>query len=104
VETGDAAQGIRLLQQAIEAHALAAPSYYYLGMAMSKEGHDSEAADWLEKSLASQPSDFIRRNDWYALARVYQKLNKSQDARHALDEFMKLKAATAPDNSDAHAP
>jgi tetratricopeptide (TPR) repeat protein len=93
VESGDPAVGVEDLKKAIQAQAPAAPAFYYLGVGLAKTEHYQEAADWLEKSLAAHPSSAIEQSDWYELIRVYQRLNRGQDAQHALDEFKRLKAA-----------
>jgi len=95
VETGDPATGVTTLRRAVDAHANAAPTYFYLGLGLSKLGQNQESQDWLEKSLASKPSDFIKQSTYYELARVYQKLNRKVDSQHALDELKRLKTETA---------
>lgn len=95
IEEDDPANGIPLLRQAIEAHAQEAPAYYYLGYGLAAQGKNSEAAEWLEKSLAAHPNDLIQQNIWFSLARVYQKLGRASDSQHALDEFKKWKAANS---------
>jgi tetratricopeptide (TPR) repeat protein len=95
VETGDPQAGVALLQRAVSAHASAAPTYFYLGLGLSKLGQNLEAAGWLEKSLANGPSDFIEQSAYYELARVYQKLNRKEDSQRTLDELKKLKAQAA---------
>ncbi len=95
IDSDEPALGIPLLQQAVDAHASPAPAYYYLGLGYSKSGQYEQSAKALEQSLASQPSPFIEQNDWYALVRVYQRLNRPADSQHALDEFKRLKAASA---------
>ncbi|MEO6816902.1 MAG: tetratricopeptide repeat protein [Edaphobacter sp.] len=95
VERGDPLAGIPLLQQAVGAHSSPSPSYFYLGLGLSKVGKNDEAAEWLEKSLQNDPSDFIKQSAYYELARVYQRLNRKQDSLHALDELKKLKAGQA---------
>ena len=95
VETGDPQAGVALLQRAANVHASAAPTYFYLGLGLSKLGRNQEAAEWLEKSLASGPSDFIEQSAYYELARTYQKLNRKEDAQRSLDTLKELKAKTA---------
>jgi tetratricopeptide (TPR) repeat protein len=101
VQTGDAAGGVSLLQQASDAHAFAAPVSFYLGEGFAKTGHDAEAAQWLEKCLASDPSPFLRRSAWFELARVYRKLDRPADAQKALGELQKLDAASATNPAGA---
>jgi tetratricopeptide (TPR) repeat protein len=96
VETGDAGEGVLLLQKAMDAHANAAPTCFYLGFGLAKLGRDKEAVEWLERALASSPSDLIRQRDYYELVRVYQRLNRKADSERALEELKKLKASVAP--------
>jgi superkiller protein 3 len=101
VETGDAGQGVVLLRQAVEAHASPAPTCFYLGFGLAKLGRDKEAAEWLERALASSPSDLIRQRDDYELVRVYERLGRKADSQRALDELKqlkKLKAAASPES------
>lgn len=104
VERGDPEAGIASLQQAIRAHAKAAPSYFYLGLGLSKVGRNEEAAEWLERALSNNPSDFIKQSGYYELARVYQKLNRRQDSQHALEELKRLKEQQAAATASAPAP
>ncbi|WP_348267219.1 tetratricopeptide repeat protein [Edaphobacter paludis] len=98
VERGDPQAGISLLQQAISVHSSPAPSDFYLGLGLSKVGKNEEAAEWLEKSLQSDPSEFIKQSTYYELVRVYQKLGRRQDSQRALDELKKLKSASTVTN------
>jgi tetratricopeptide (TPR) repeat protein len=93
IEKEDPDAGVPLMEQAIQLHSAPAPSYYYLGYGLAAQGKYAEAAHSLEKSLAAQPTDLIRQNDWYALVRIYQKLGRNEEAQHALGEFKKLKEA-----------
>jgi len=95
VETGDPATGVAMLHRAVDAHASAAPTYFYLGLGLSKLGQNQEAGDWLDKSLTAKPSDFIKQSAYYELARVYQKLNRKEDSQRALEELKRLKAEAA---------
>jgi tetratricopeptide (TPR) repeat protein len=95
VETGDAGRGVELLQQAMDAHASAAPTCFYLGFGLSKLGRYQEAAGWLERSLASSASDPIRQRDYFELVRVYQRLGRKADSQRALEELKRLKAVPA---------
>jgi len=101
VETGDAEQGVALLQRAVQAHASPAPTDFYLGLGLSKLGKNEEAAKWLEQVLENSPSDLIKQRDYYELVRVYQKLNRKADSDRALEELRKLKAQAAP-NGEQH--
>jgi Flp pilus assembly protein TadD len=96
VETGDPTQGVAYLRQAVEAHAAPAPTAFYLGLGLSKLGQNEEAATWLERSLASSPSEFILQSDYYELVRVYQKLGRKDESQRALEELKRLKAQSSP--------
>lgn len=96
VETGDASQGVLLLRQAVDAHASPAPTCFYLGFGLAKLGRDKEAAEWLERALASSPSDLVRQRDDYELVRVYQRLGRKADSQRALEELKRLKAGSSP--------
>jgi len=100
VETGDPQQGVSLLQRAVDAHANPGPTYFYLGLGLSKLGKNEEAAGWLERSLGAAPSDFVQQRDYFELVRVYQKLNRKADSDSALEELKKLKARAAPPGED----
>jgi tetratricopeptide (TPR) repeat protein len=100
VETGDPASGVAMLHRAVDTHASAAPTYFYLGLGLSKLGQNQEAEEWLKKTLAAMPSDFIKQSAYYELARVYQKLNRKEDSQRALEELKRLKAESAKDISN----
>lgn len=95
VEHGRAAQGVPLLRQAQKVHALAAPTDFYLGYGLAETGKLDEAAQWLEQAVQSNPSPFIAQSAYYQLTRVYQRLNRKQDAERALEELKRLKAESA---------
>lgn len=95
VESGDPEAGVGFLRRAAAVHASAAPTDFYLGLGLSKLGHNEEAASWLEKSLENSPSDFIEQSAYYELARTYQRLNRKEDSERALDKLKALKAQTA---------
>lgn len=95
VKTGQAATGVPLLRRAVEAHAMPAPTYFYLGRGLAELGQNEEAAHWLELALQNSPSPFIEQSTYYQLLRVYQKLNRKADADHALEQLKVLKAKAA---------
>jgi tetratricopeptide (TPR) repeat protein len=91
VEQDNADAGIPLLEKAAPLLQNPAPGYYYLGLGLAKANRDQEAVTWLEKTLAAQPSDFIRQGAYFQLARLYQRLHRPQDAQRALDALKELK-------------
>jgi tetratricopeptide (TPR) repeat protein len=100
VETGKPQLGISLLQQAVDAHASLGPALFYVGLGLAETGQNEQAANAFEKSLTSNPSQFIRESALYQLARIYQRLNRKTDADHALSELKTLKAKDAKGGSD----
>jgi tetratricopeptide (TPR) repeat protein len=104
VQTGDANRGVAQLRQALDAHATVAPVSYYLGVGLAKTGSDAEAAQSLEKCLASDPSPFLRRSAWFELARVYRRLNRPEDAQRAANEAKKLDPLSMPGASAEDSP
>jgi tetratricopeptide (TPR) repeat protein len=88
-------EGVPLLRRAEALHARPAPTDFYLGLGLAELGQTAEAVQWLEQSLANQPSPFIQQSAYYQLARAYQKLNRKTDAQRALLQLQKLKAEAA---------
>ena len=95
IESGKPEQGVALLRKAESVHASPAPTYFYLGLGLAELGQNAEAAQWLERSLSSQPSAFTAQSAYYQLARVYKRLNRNADAQKALVELSRLKAEAA---------
>lgn len=95
VEHGRAPEGVSLLRQAQQAHALAAPTDFYLGYGLEETGTLEESAHWLQEAIRSNPSPFIAQSAYYQLGRVYQRLNRKEDAQRAFEELKRLKAESA---------
>ena len=77
VQSGKPEEGVQLLRKAEALHARPAPTDFYLGLGLAERGQTAEAAmQWLERSLANQPSPFIQQSAYYQLARAYQKLDR----------------------------
>jgi tetratricopeptide (TPR) repeat protein len=93
VERGDAQRGVTLLRQAAEESAPSAPTSFYLGRGLVATGHTEEGVSWLEKSLAEEPSDFMKESAYFQLTRAYKMLNRNDDAKRAAGELQKLKSA-----------
>ncbi|HEY2859341.1 MAG TPA: tetratricopeptide repeat protein [Terracidiphilus sp.] len=94
VQSDHPADGIPLLRQSLDEHVPPAPAYYYIGVGLAYSADNKSAAEALEACLANNPSPQIEKDAWYALVRLYPKLNRPADAQHALDEFKKLQAAS----------
>jgi tetratricopeptide (TPR) repeat protein len=101
VQRGDAQRGVTLLRQAAEESAPSAPISFYLGRGLIDTGHPEDGVTWLEKSLAEEPSDFMKESAYFQLARVYKMLNRTDDAKRAADELQKLKSAAGKSGNDA---
>jgi tetratricopeptide (TPR) repeat protein len=93
VERGDAQRGVSLLRQAGEESAPSAPISFYLGRGLVATGHPEEGVEWLEKSLAEEPSDYMKESAYFQLTHAYKMLNRTDDAKHAADELQRLKGA-----------
>lgn len=104
VEHGKPTEGVAELRRAAEANARPAPTMYYLGFGLAQIGENIEAARALESSLASGPSPFIEGSALFQLARVYQRLNRKDDAERALSRLRQLKASTAPERMAVESP
>jgi tetratricopeptide (TPR) repeat protein len=93
VERGDAQRGVTLLRQAAAVSAPSAPISFYLGRGLIDTGHPDDGVKWLEKTLAQEPSDYMKESAYFQLARAYKMLNRTDDAKRAADELQKLKSA-----------
>jgi cytochrome c-type biogenesis protein CcmH/NrfG len=96
IRTGNTAQGIALLQKALARHAPPAPANFYLGLGLQKLGHSQQAIRAFATCLASHPSAQMAQRAWYELARLYRTAGQTQNARHAIEQFQKLRTAAAP--------
>lgn len=96
VEHGHPAEGVPLLQKAVDAHAKPAPTDFYLGYGLAQLGREEEAVRWLEQAVASQPSVFIEQSAYFQLARAYQHLGRKEEARAALEKLKLLKSQASP--------
>ncbi len=72
------------------------PTLFNFGLALQQTGADAEAATVLERALAAIPDDasFV-----LALARSYQRLARTADARRAFERFLDM----SPQSADAAA-
>ena len=84
VEGGKPADGVALLRRAQAAHAVASPTDFYLGLGLAELGQNAEAERWLKAALEANPPEFVQQGAWYQLARVYQRLNRKEEARDSL--------------------
>ncbi|MBX6360644.1 tetratricopeptide repeat protein [Pseudacidobacterium ailaaui] len=101
VENGDPSKGVALLRKAVPMLQQPSPGEYYLGLGLEKLGKDEESIEWLEKSLAGNPSSFIRQGAYFLLARLYQRQHRPEDASRALAALKQLKAQQQLQNAPA---
>ena len=93
VELGDFAAGVPLLERVMEVYRSTPVAQYYLGRGLAGLGKDAEAAGWLEKSAAADPTGEIGKRSEYELVRVYRRLHRAADGEKALAEYNRLREA-----------
>jgi len=101
IETGQAEKGLQLLRTVIVNYQNAPATYFYLGLGEFENGRATEAAAALEKALGMHPDANLKPRIEYQLARVYHKLGRDSDADQAIQEYTRLKAQIAKQNSAA---
>lgn len=99
VEHGDAQHGVPMLQEVEKTYRDSTPVFFYLGIGMEQLGRNKEAAEYLERVVHSDGSPDLVRRSYYELSRLYRKLQRSTDAEHALQQFVKLKAEAEKERS-----
>jgi tetratricopeptide (TPR) repeat protein len=72
---------LKVSPEAVETNAL-------LGKILVKQGRDAEALAPMEKAVAGDPTDPVKR---YTLARIYRKLGRQEDANREFAEVQRLK-------------
>ena len=93
VELGDAAAGVPHLEAMLKRYRDVPVAEFYLGRGLAALGRDAEALPYLEKSAASPAGGEVSRRSFYELARLYRKLQRSEDAQRALAEYNRLRVA-----------
>jgi tetratricopeptide (TPR) repeat protein len=73
---------LKLSPENVETNAL-------LGKILVKQGRDAEALAPMEKAVAGDPTDPVKR---YTLARIYRKLGRQEDANREFAEVQRLKS------------
>jgi len=72
------------------------PTLYNFGLSLQQTGADDEAASVLERAVSSMPDD---ASAVLALARSYQRLSRTAEARRTFEKFLEM----APQSADAAA-
>jgi tetratricopeptide (TPR) repeat protein len=99
IELGDNDAGVTLLQSMIEAYPGSPVAEYYLGRGLAEVGREPEAVKWLERSASGDSAGEVGKRSYYALGRIYRKLQRPADAQKAIAEYNRLR--NAKEQSDA---
>lgn len=91
VEKGNAAQGKKLIEAALQEKSNLLNSDYNLGRAEMALGSDAAAAQHLERATMGNSDFETVQQAWYQLGIVYRRLHRMEDAQKALATFQKLK-------------
>ncbi len=89
LKTGDAQRAFDAAAMAANRNPMSARSFYVGGRALERLGKTELSSNWLERAVSIDPAS---SEAWYALARVYRKLNRAEKAREAQARFLQLKA------------
>jgi tetratricopeptide (TPR) repeat protein len=100
VESAKPEAGVAHLRQALAENADPGPTSFYLGLGLAKLDHLTDAVEYLEKSVAMRPSNFILESAYYQLGRIYQRLGRTADSEHAIETVKKMKAQDAKETSN----
>jgi Flp pilus assembly protein TadD len=91
-DKGDFEKAFAAASMAADRNPYSARNFYFGGKALAKLGKNDLCVNWLERSVALDPS---YPEPLYLLARMYSQLGQEDKARAALEKFQALKA-TAP--------
>lgn len=92
IERNEAEKGMVLLRKVIAIYANAPAAYFYLGLGQSELGKPQQAVESFEKALSMHPENGLAARIQYERAHAYRELGKTQEARQAINEFVRLKA------------
>ncbi len=96
VERDHPDEGVPLLRKALELDSSIADANYYLGRGEMATKDVDDAVVHFKKAIelaasAKESGADLAERSWYQLAIGYRRLQRTEDARAALDEFQKLK-------------
>jgi tetratricopeptide (TPR) repeat protein len=80
-----------LLAEVIKQQPANADAHYQLGKALLEQGDVSAATHELETSIQLHPTDY----EYFQLSNAYTRIGRNDDAKHALENFEKLKPKNA---------
>lgn len=89
VEKGDAEKAYSAAAKAADRNPYSARNFYLGGKALCKLGKNDLCVNWLQRSVALDPS---YPEPLYLLARVYSQLGQEDKAKEALEKFRAAKA------------
>jgi tetratricopeptide (TPR) repeat protein len=91
VGQGNAADGKRLIMEALALKPGLANADYNLGRAEMQLGNDEAAAEDFRRALKSDSEPEIIRQAWYQLGTVLRRMKRTQEAQQAFAMYQKLK-------------
>jgi tetratricopeptide (TPR) repeat protein len=101
IETGNAEKGLQLLRTVTVNYQNSPTTYFYLGLGEFETGDTDGSAATMEKALGMHPDPNLTPRIEYELSRIYRKLGRIADSEKAIQEYTRLKAQNAKQNSDA---
>jgi tetratricopeptide (TPR) repeat protein len=94
VVRSNSAEGVPLLRQAIQEDPGLRDAHYYLGNGLLNMGQAEEAVHEYELAIAPDPGDDRAMTSYYRLSQAYKRLNRMEDSRAALSNYLKIRDQT----------
>ena len=88
------AEGVQLLRDTLRADPSLADAHYYLGVGLANLDQDEEAAHQFESAVAADPANNRALSAYYKLAQVYRKMHQPDQANAAMQNFLRMRAAS----------
>ncbi len=86
------AEGVKLLREALAADPTLIDAHYYLGTGLTETGEPLEAIHEFEQAIAANPNDDRAMMSYYKLALEYRTLHEPEQAKAAMDNFLRMRA------------
>jgi superkiller protein 3 len=87
-------EGVQFLRQALKADPTLSDAHFYLGDGLMDLNQDREAIGEFELAIAADPANDRAMSSYYKLSQVYHKLHDSQQAHDAMQNFLRMRAAS----------
>ncbi len=97
-----AAEGVKLLREALAADPTLSDAHYYLGTGLAEIDRAQEAIHEFDVAIAANPEDDRAKMSYYKLALEYRKLHEPEQARAAMENFLRMRAQ-AKSKQEQHA-